>query len=53
MAISTVLDEPIFTANPATGAIAQRLAIAHPTCRRHDRAQAAILGRADRSDVRG
>jgi hypothetical protein len=34
MAISIALDEPIFTGNPATGAIAQRLAIAHPTCRR-------------------
>jgi hypothetical protein len=30
MAISIALDEPIFIGNPATGAIARRLAIAHP-----------------------
>jgi hypothetical protein len=32
MAISTALDEPIFTGNPATGAFAQRLAMLIPTC---------------------
>jgi hypothetical protein len=54
MAISIALDEPIFTGNPAAGAFAQRLVIAHPHLPAgHDRAQTVILGRTDRPDVRG